>query len=97
LIQKRSGIAGRRFQGRLYLPGVRELTVGNAGIIDSTWLASIQGFMNNWLTAIEASAGVIRMVILHSAPIGVLPLNPTPVTSLQVDRLIATQRQRLRR
>jgi hypothetical protein len=97
LIKKRSGIAGRRFQGRMYLPGVRESVVSSGGILDSTWQAAVQGFMNQWLTAIEGVGGVIRMVILHTAPTIGPALNPTPVINLEVDRLVATQRQRLRR
>jgi hypothetical protein len=97
LVKKRSGIAGRKFQGRLYLPGVRETVTSSGGIVDPAWLAVVQSSMNNWLAAIENVVGVIRMVILHTAPVIGPVLNPTPVTSLEVDRLVATQRQRLRR
>jgi hypothetical protein len=101
LVRKRTGAAGRRGRGRMYWPGIIEGNVSETGVIASGYLADLQSNANAWHAALLAGLGgvgpALPPVILHrSEGIGTEP-PPTPVTSFQVDNVIATQRQRLRR
>lgn len=89
LLKKVTGLSGRPYQGRMYIPGVPEASVNEGGFLESADLASLQINATQFLGAL-ATAGY-PMVLLHTA---VLP--PTPVTSLIVDTRIGTQRRRMR-
>ena len=92
LVQKKTGLTGRKNRGRLYFPGfVGEGDVDANGIIDSDVLATMQGHFDDFLTAVNASTTNIDMAILHHDA-----STPTPVTSLVVSNLVATQRRRIR-
>ncbi len=95
LIQKRSGLGGRRRRGRLYLPPPPEGAVGPTGLLTAGELGLMQTAMTNWLAAMNTSPGIEDMVILHSTGISGTPA-PTPVNQLVVSPTIATQRRRLR-
>ena len=102
LIRKRTGAAGRRGRGRVYVPGCGEGQVDNLGMVDATHLGVLQDAADTWWGYCNVDPEVpglplLPMVILHrSEGAGVEPA-PTPITSLQVDNMVATQRQRLRR
>jgi len=94
LVQKRSALGGRANRGRMYVPGtLGESVVSDSGSITSSNLSGQQTAFNNFLTALQVGFGsfVTDMVILHSSA-----LEPTIVTSLNVQQLISTQRRRLR-
>lgn len=90
LLRKNSTLGGREGRGRMYLPGVIESTTGSDGAIDPGQRASIQDDVDAFVGAL-ALAG-LPMVILHSSA-----TPPTPVTTVEVQANIATQRRRLRR
>lgn len=93
LVQKRTGLGGRRNRGRMYIPAVvPEAGADNAGLIDPTYLAGRQTAATAFLAAVAAVSGVGTMVVLHSEA----PSTPAGVTSLVVDPRLATQRRRLR-
>lgn len=91
LVNLGSGLVGRSFRGRIFIPGVcQEEEIDEAGQLSSTHRDQMQGVMN-YLGALIADAGrTIR--ILHSGP-----GTPTLVLSANVNAQIATQRRRLRR
>lgn len=94
LIQKRSNLGGRRNRGRCYFPVITEGAVNEVGELSETQVASYQSIADDWLQFYNLGAGIVGpMVILHND--GSIP--PTPVATLVVQRLIATQRRRLRR
>jgi hypothetical protein len=98
LIRKRTGIAGRRGRGRMYFPGVGESLVGNTGNLTSTFATQVQGAASDWLEDLTTGAGFRHYppVVFHrSEGIGTEPV-PTPVTAMQVEGKVATQRRRLR-
>jgi hypothetical protein len=95
LIRKRTGLAGRRRQGRMYLPAPYEGGVGPTGLIVAGDFNLLQTASNTFLAAVNSSINSEGMVILHSSGISAAPV-PTPVTQLVVDPVIATQRRRLR-
>lgn len=105
LIEKRTGVSGRRNRGRFYIPAVDEIKVDIAGNVDTAYRALWQGYADAFLTALQTiAAGTGDMYILHSkgwdgavepADPGNAPA-PTKVTSLVVKSKIGTQRRRLR-
>lgn len=89
LVKKTTGQAGRANRGRLYLPGVEEEDVDNAGIIETVKLGSIQTALAAFQTAVETNDFTLE--ILHNSV-----TTPTSVVALQCQTQVATQRRRLR-
>ena len=90
MVQKRTGVGGRRNRGRMYLPGPREDGYTDEGQLTTAQASELQTAADDWLTDMgNADVGV---VILH-ADGG----TPTDVTSLVAGTFIATQRRRLKR
>jgi hypothetical protein len=89
LVRKGTGRAGRRGRGRMYLPPyiVAEADVTNTGMLSPAALVNLQG-------VVDAAFPGDDFVLLHDSLPSVIP--PDPVTSLVVDRQIATQRRRMR-
>lgn len=95
LVHKRTASGGRRNRGRFFLPWhIANTNILEDGTIDSTTVAALQTDMNGWRTALVAAS--LPPVVLHSTGLTVPPA-PTPITTFQVDNLVATQRRRLGR
>lgn len=91
LIRFGTGLVGRQYRGRMYLPGVLlDSEVSDSGTINSTVQASLLGTML-YLKDLLDSADYAP-VILHSG-VG----TPTTISSINVETSVATQRRRLRR
>lgn len=96
LIRKRTALGGRKNRGRMYVPYVLpEGNVDNSGIIAGTRVTAIQTAADDFQDDLLAGdpGPSIPMVVLHSVSTD----TPTPITTLEVDNLLATQRRRLRR
>jgi hypothetical protein len=89
LVKKVTNMGGRANRGRFFPPGVAEANVGNDGALSSGTVAALQPVFNNIRT--DHAAADLPMVLLHSQS-----SDPTPITSLVLDPLAATQRRRLR-
>jgi len=102
LVQKRTGVGGRRGRGRLYLQSPLEASVDANGTLVSSYHSALQTMANTWLSDLAGIAdGLGGMHLLHSTTLAIpdpvdLPV-PYQVTTLVVDPIIATQRRRLRR
>lgn len=97
LVRKSGLLAGRKHRGRMYIPGVREANVNEVGLIDSTERTRIQGHVDALFDALENPVGGFNWLgayILHSYGDAT---EPTAITAMQVDPVVATQRRRLRR
>lgn len=94
LVRKRSPLVGRKNRGRMYVPGVRETNVNEVGIIENTEVAGAQTAWNTFQANIEGDPNFVGLAILHSLGDATLP---TPISALEVDNVIATQRRRMRR
>lgn len=92
LVRKGTASGGRQGRGRSYWPNVwwAETGISNAGIIESAVLVQIQARLNVWMD--ELGERNMTPVLLHSSA----ELPPYPITSMQVQSLVATQRRRLR-
>jgi len=90
LMKKRTALGGRKHTGRMYLPGVTESEVDEAGLLTPGILNDLQvageGFLFD-LGAMDTS-----MVILHTDATA-----PTEVTALLPVNKVGTQRRRLDR
>jgi hypothetical protein len=93
LIQKNTILVGRHGRGRLYVPGCpqTDLNGANTGMLSAgslaTWLDAAATFFDALDTA------DIPMVLLHRD----VSVAPTPVTGLNVEQQVATQRRRNRK
>lgn len=89
LVEKRTELGGRSGRGRCYIPGLLEASVDDGGNINPGDLAGWNVLAQDWLDDIEAIT--LGMFLFHSAS-----SDPTRVTNLAVDPVVATQRRRLR-
>lgn len=102
LVRKATLRAGRPGKGRFFIPSVPEGSVSEIGVLETDYRVTMQDQMDEMWLILNAGTGIPEtspptpMVLLHNSgtPGGV---DPTPVTSLQVQSVIATQRRRLRR
>jgi hypothetical protein len=90
LIQKVTGSGGRANRGRMYYP-VAEDQIAGGGALESAEVTAGNTAFNNFRSALEAADA--PLVILHATGVAA----PTPVLSLVVQSVTATQRRRLRR
>jgi hypothetical protein len=110
LVGKATGTGGRRGRGRMFLPGVSETNVNDAGVLDSTWVTNWNTALALVLTDLDSAGN--PMVVLHEpSTVWVLDANgqpkrqplpgplpsPDEVTSLSMSGRVATQRRRIRR
>jgi hypothetical protein len=93
LTKKLTGIAGRAFRGRYYIPDVREDKVNGDGVLDATEGALMLSLGAAVFSASSANVQWGDLVILH--PSG--GPAPTVVTTLQNELKVATQRRRYKR
>jgi len=84
----------------MYIPGIPEGDVSQVGGI--TTLAGWQTALTAFWNRVVATPGVLGPVVLHSTSPAIPTITdprlaPDPITTFQVDGVIATQRRRLRR
>lgn len=91
IIQKKTGIAGRKYRGRMFVPYLKaESTINRVGIIDPSTVSVFNGEFDG-ARANLAGAGIL-MFLLHSDPL----IAPTQITALVPSNKIGTMRRRLR-
>lgn len=92
LIRKITGVLGRHFRGRMYIPGVSiDKCDANLGFLNNTALGAFDAATDDWQTAL-GTAGY-QLAILHRNVV----VPPTLVTDLEVIPQVATQRRRNRK
>lgn len=103
LVKKNTGKAGRRNQGRLYLPGVPEDAVDDAGNVLSSFMTTIDTAFSDLTTDVIGGTPSCVPAILHRAidvpskPAYTLdPEDATGIVAFQTQSKIATQRTRIR-
>jgi len=90
LVKKLSGVAGRKNSGRMFIPGLREARVDDAGRLTSSFQAAMQTGVDAFYDALVAD-GWPPYIFHHG------PGDPRAVTSLVVAGAVATQKGRLSR
>jgi len=93
LVHKTTLFGGHPGRGRMFVPGLSESDVNNAGTVDSgalgAWQTSVDGLLSDLGTAL------LIPVLLHG--VGSPLSTPSTITDFTVDSKVATQRRRLRR
>jgi hypothetical protein len=97
LVNKSSLSGGRRGRGRMFFPGLSESNVGNGGFVTAGVVTALQTAFTQWFNAMNTAG--LGLVLLHryDPALGQTPQTPSTCTGLQVQALVATQRQRMRR
>ncbi len=91
LIKKRTSDGGKRGRGRIYLPwSIATANLDEGGNIAAASVTAMQTKATAFLTAIQAIAGGVNMVVLHQSGVA----TPSVVSSLTADARAATQRRR---
>jgi hypothetical protein len=93
LIRKNTSFGGRAGRGRMYHPGVNEPAVNTSGEILAASVLALQAAADDWLGSWVTAGN--PWVLLHQA--GSPLTEPSIVTSLSVQSVVATQRRRQRR
>ena len=93
LINKTTGLGGRRNRGRMFVPPVKpqEAGVDGTGLISSIELSTLQGLWDSFYGQM-ITTGYTPQLFHQTAP-----FTPTPVTGFVVQPMVATQRRRMRR
>jgi hypothetical protein len=95
LITKFTSRGGRRGKGRMYLPwALGETQVDERGALLSARVTQITNACTTFLNNLSTNS--VPMVLLHG-PGKSVPGSPNPVTALQCDAIVSTQRRRLGR
>jgi hypothetical protein len=93
LVHKTTLFGGHAGRGRMFVPGLMESDVNQAGVLDSgtlgAWQTSVDGLLSDLGTAL------LIPVLLHG--VGSPLSTPSTITDFTVDSTVATQRRRLRR
>jgi hypothetical protein len=92
LLHKSTGLAGRKFRGRCFIPDMHEVNVDDSGGINSGGLGLLNGIANVLDSALGVGALIDHSVILHPAG-----TDPTPITAMFAENHVATLRRRYKR
>lgn len=87
---KNTDLGGRKGRGRMFIPGVVETDVNQAGTLTSTRITSLEGIFSDLIA--DLATNNVPMVLLHSDS-----TTPSEVLTLVPSSKVATQRRRLRR
>jgi len=91
LVQKQTGLGGRKNRGRMYIPGCTNASLIEGGFLLGAAQIRLQENIDDYLLGLETND--LNMVVLHST----LGLGtPATVVTLTVDSVCATQRRRVR-
>jgi hypothetical protein len=96
LIHKRTSLAGRHGQGRLYMPAVAEGWADNVGNVLGSVITDFTAKFESVRTDILASPDFDYMCLFHDSVSTTTIPGPTAISSLSCDPVVATQRRRLR-
>lgn len=93
LVHKTTLFGGHAGRGRMFIPGLQESSVSEAGILDGGTVTALQTAMDDLLTALGTV--LLIPVLLHG--VGSPLTTPSTIVDFTVDAKVATQRRRLRR
>jgi hypothetical protein len=92
LVRKLTEFGGRKFQGRMFLPGPTEGQCDDGAHLTSGGQTGWESSVADFFDEIDNGPELTGMVLLHQGE-----ELPTPITALVVQNLLATQRRRLRK
>lgn len=98
IIRKRTGLIGRQYRGRMYLPYMwgGEASIDYLGTILGTDLAAFGVKLDAFSASVfEGTPDWIPNLLHHAPKEGATPV-PTPIVSFSLESVVGTQRRRLR-
>lgn len=98
LVAKRTGLIGRAYRGRLFVPAgvLLDVEVTNAGTIIPAVMNGLIAQFQSWFDDCATDGHPMQLFHQYDPVLSQTPVAPTPLTSLAPQALIATQRRRLR-
>lgn len=110
IVRKTTARAGRRGRGRMYLPGVPEANVDQAGAVAGATITFINTELSGFLTAVidtqdlllfhdnasSSTTSVVGPTRTVTTTQGAAGPSPDVITGLSIDPRVGTQRRRLR-
>lgn len=96
VVSKSTGLLGKPFRGRLYLPGLSEAAVSEAGIVDGTFVNLYQTAFDDLQDDLIADAAVESLQLFHDET-SPFANTPTTIQSFVVRNVIGSMRPRQRR
>lgn len=96
VVSKVTGLLGRAYRGRIYMPGLREADVDESGTITGSVVNTYQSAFDALHTALVADSAVNSPALFHSE--GTLHAGEwTNINSFRVRNIVGTMRPRQRR
>ena len=96
LLRKPTGLVGRRFRGRVYLPFAWSDGIDQTGTLTGSNFTALQTAAAAIKTnTVAAPTGMANLALLHSADPPSSAPAPTIISSLAASNRVATQRRRL--
>lgn len=94
LFKKTTGLRGKRFQGRAYIPAgyLDDDDIGISGLIGEPKFTDLQELIDGVLGDIAAAVGPGQIVLFHTHADDA----PSPIVGFSLEQTVATQRRRLR-
>lgn len=92
MVDKKTGLSGRKFRGRTFLPDLNEGNVSDNGTLNGTALTALQAWADAVTTAF-ASGVFLNQVLLHTNVPGPDP-SPTPLVGFTANSRVATLKSR---
>lgn len=91
MVDRNTGLGGRRNRGRVYFPwAVSDTEVNEMGAVGNTSLTAWNTSLTEFLDLLDTSPFIDQLYLLHGVGLGA----PTPITGLQANPTIRTQKQR---
>lgn len=96
IVTKQTGIGGKAYRGRMYLPGIQESNVDEAGTIDSGAVSAYQTLIDALKTNLLADAAINDLTLFHDEESPAAGTD-TVISNLLVRSVVGTMRPRQRR
>ena len=96
VVSKQTGLSGKAHRGRLYMPGLAEGSVDEAGIVNSGLVGTWQAAFNALIISLVADAAIDELALFHDSatPGG---LDPDTINTFVVRNVVGNMRPRQRR
>lgn len=88
IIDKNTSVAGRKGKGRMYLPGVTEAEVDDAGRVTSSMRTELNNAFAAWKT--QVAAANFQQFLLNAEGVGI----GTPISTMTANTFASYQRRR---
>jgi len=96
LVHKSTAMGGKRYRGRMYVPGLAENGVTTGGALAAGVQADMQARWTEFYNDMFAASLDLALLHRHDPDLGQVPVDPTLLNGLQVQGITASQRRRLR-